>query len=297
MPYKLAITVAGAVSLGTYEAGVLFEVVDAITQHNSSLPEDSNDRILIDVLTGASAGGMSAAVLAQKLLYDADALDDPYDNALYRVWVKDLKFEGLMSLQSDEDPSHSIFSSNFIDTLSKEYLTNRYSQSTIPERKRHPASAEHIQLGLALSNLNGVDYRYELLPSGSFTYTQFQDKKTATIDTRADNEAFWETIRRTAVSCGAFPFAFRVRSLSRDQKDYDSPNIVPFQASPVSFTYTDGGTFQNQPLGLAKDLVDLEDPHHLETHSRFYLFISPHDKGSEANRTFNEANGNFLNFT
>jgi hypothetical protein len=30
MPKRLAITIAGAVSLGGYEAGVLFEVLDAI---------------------------------------------------------------------------------------------------------------------------------------------------------------------------------------------------------------------------------------------------------------------------
>ena len=34
MPKRLAITIAGAVSLGSYEAGVLYEVLDAIHQHN-----------------------------------------------------------------------------------------------------------------------------------------------------------------------------------------------------------------------------------------------------------------------
>ena len=57
MSKKLAITVAGAVSLGSYEAGVLYEVVTAIGAHNDhpatkAKPEES---IEIDVLTGASA--------------------------------------------------------------------------------------------------------------------------------------------------------------------------------------------------------------------------------------------------
>jgi hypothetical protein len=34
MPKRLAITIAGAVSLCSYEAGVLYEVLDAIHQHN-----------------------------------------------------------------------------------------------------------------------------------------------------------------------------------------------------------------------------------------------------------------------
>ena len=59
MSKKLAITVAGAVSLGSYEAGVLYEVVTAIGAHNDH-PETKakpEERIEIDVLTGASAGG------------------------------------------------------------------------------------------------------------------------------------------------------------------------------------------------------------------------------------------------
>ena len=69
MSKKLAITISGAVSLGSYEAGVLYEVLDAVCQHNNDPATIADDRIVIDVLTGASAGGMTAIVLAQKLLY------------------------------------------------------------------------------------------------------------------------------------------------------------------------------------------------------------------------------------
>ncbi len=36
MAKKLAITIAGAVCLGSYESGVVFEVFDAIAQHHAS---------------------------------------------------------------------------------------------------------------------------------------------------------------------------------------------------------------------------------------------------------------------
>jgi hypothetical protein len=64
-----------------------------------------------------------------------------------------------------------------------------------------------------------------------------------------------------------------------------------------TFTYTDGGTFQNEPLGLAKSLVDGIDPTHTSTDPRFYLFIAPHAKTSIANSTFNEKNENFYTLT
>jgi len=84
---KLAITVAGAVSLGSYEAGVLYEFLDAIAQHNQDEQTSEADRIEVDVLTGASAGGMTAIILAQKLLYAGDEFKGPYDNPLYNTWV------------------------------------------------------------------------------------------------------------------------------------------------------------------------------------------------------------------
>jgi predicted acylesterase/phospholipase RssA len=96
MPKRLAITIAGAVSLGSYEAGVLYEVLDAIHQHNTAKGVTDDEKILIDVMTGASAGAMTAAIVAQKMLYSANEFRDPYDNPLYNVWVKQINLEGLL---------------------------------------------------------------------------------------------------------------------------------------------------------------------------------------------------------
>lgn len=288
MAVRLAVTVAGAVSLGSYEAGVLYEVLDAIAQHNAGVPEAS--KILVDVLTGASAGGMSATVLAQKLMFEADSLADPYNNTLYRAWVQDIDIEGLLALQHDEDPSRSILSSNLVETLSAKYLCQRYSTHIPPAPVKHAAAAGAIRLGLALSNLNGIDYSYKVKPNGTFTYTHFEDQLYAKVDSSSDTLDFWEPLRNAAVSCGAFPFAFRVKDLVRHRSEFDSPNVVfpmPFE----TFTYTDGGVFQNEPLGLAKNLVDEVDQH-VNTDSRFYLFIAPHVKGSTAHADFNESNAN-----
>jgi hypothetical protein len=99
-------------------------------------------------------------------------------------------------------------------------------------------------------------------------------------------------LRNAAVSCGAFPFAFRAKDLVRHQSEYiSSPNVV-FPMPTETFTYTDGGVFQNEPLGLAKNLVD-EIDEHLNNDSRFYLFIAPRVKGSTAHSDFNEGKANF----
>jgi hypothetical protein len=246
------------------------------------------------VLTGASAGGVSVTLLAEKLLFEKDSLSGPYANVLYGAWVQDLDLKPLLDINPKEVPTHSLLSSDYVDTISTKYLMQRYSTADVAAPDPHPATSGAIRLGLALSNMNGIDYAYPVRPDpkGRFTYTEFQDELTAKIDNRADKMDFWEPIRRAAVSCAAFPFAFRVKDLVRSKDDYDSPNVVFPKPSEI-FTYTDGGVFQNQPLGLAKNLVDLEDPQHIDAERRYYFFIAPHVKGSAAADDFNENNADF----
>src|SRR6202023_1207767 len=207
MPKRLAITVAGAVSLGSFEAGVMYEIISAIKQHNTDPSTSAADRIEIDVLTGASAGGMTAAIATQKLLFDGPSLDNAYDNSLYRPWVVEIGIDGLLNLNPEEKATESIFSSDEIDRISKIHLLGRYNggQHAI---SKHPAAANAIKLGLAMSNLNGVDYRHLLNPSGSFVYTRYQDKVFADLNSSgaSDSLAVWEPLRAAAVACGAFPF-------------------------------------------------------------------------------------------
>src|SRR5579859_4781004 len=93
MAKHVAITIAGAVSLGSYEGGVLYELLRAIRTRNEQAGDDEGRKIYIDVLTGASAGAMTAAMVAQRLMYDADALEDRANekeptNSLYEAWVE-----------------------------------------------------------------------------------------------------------------------------------------------------------------------------------------------------------------
>src|SRR5580698_10536805 len=109
MAKKLAITISGAVSLGSYESGVAFEILDALSQHNQWADQNklSDERIEIDVLTGASAGGMTVAMIAQRLLFDGAAMNPPYNNPLYNAWVQDIDISKLLARRADEPPTHS----------------------------------------------------------------------------------------------------------------------------------------------------------------------------------------------
>jgi predicted acylesterase/phospholipase RssA/phosphoglycolate phosphatase-like HAD superfamily hydrolase len=318
MPQKLAIAISGAVSLGSYESGVMYEVIEAIAQHNEAIDNDSTlsaqekdqKKIEIDVITGASAGAMTACILTQKLLFDADALRHPYDNSLYRPWVNDVDIQKLLKLniQAGDNPNQSILSSALIAEVGQTHVLNRYSAGVPSQRQRHPAAAASIQLGLAMSNLNGFDYTVPLTDfpdmsnadqptSAKFTYTCHKDRLTCTIQATAANDTLqlWKTLELAARSSGAFPFAFRTLGIDRQGNDatYSGSDLRP--TSMYSFTYTDGGVFENEPLGMAKQLVNQIDEDHLHHDNRFYLYVAPGAKASSANQLFNSSQATYIN--
>jgi len=95
MSQKLAIAISGAVSLGSFESGVMYEIIEAIA--TQSAPGNSRrSKNNYWCVTGAW-GAMTAAILAQKLLLRQ--IDSGYQNDIYRAWVEDADIR--MLLQSE----------------------------------------------------------------------------------------------------------------------------------------------------------------------------------------------------
>lgn len=312
----LAITIAGAVSLGAYEAGATYEILDAIRQHNEHPDTIRNgDFIRVDVLTGASAGGMTMAILAQKLLYQKDTFVDsngqssPYDNPLYNTWVKTISLAGLLNAadkpisQGGDPATLSLLASSLINTIAVDTLGLQSTTGQVPQiGGMHSAidPRRSLQLGLALTNINGVNYGYPMFDGSEFQYTDFGDQMLRQFSPANTSLTPWQEIGNAAVACGAFPFAFRTKNLDRMRKDYepcddsDDTTLEPWPGGEEhTFAYTDGGVLQNQPLGMAKNLVDLNDGH-LNNDHRFYLFVSPSPMTGETNWNLDEGNTSLL---
>jgi hypothetical protein len=164
MAQRLAIVISGAVSLGAYEAGVLYEVLRGLENHNSNPETGPEERIIVDVLSGASAGGMTAAITSQTLLFNAGALTKPYDNPFYNPWVRDIDLLPLLKLGEDENPAFSMLSSGLIERMSRTYIgvpTTAHASRSV---------GRDLRLGLAMSNLNGVDYGVKQQDGEVFEY-------------------------------------------------------------------------------------------------------------------------------
>jgi hypothetical protein len=326
MPHRLAIAISGAVSLGSYEAGVMYEILRAIAQHNQAVGENSQERVVIDVITGASAGAMTACILAQKLMFEADQLEDSDSrkNVLYQAWVEDVDIQKLLNLRPSEDPNLSLLSSDLIAEIGYEHLLARYQNSALDQEtlpKIHPAAAEVLYLGVAMSNLNGVDYGVDTTDISdlsrdtlnSFIYTAYQDRYICRIsagensgnpqvgvkstlrqiDSVSNTLEDWTRVEAHSLSSGAFPFAFRPIDLVRNRREYGAPAQNYFQSEEQRFTYTDGGVFENEPLGMAKEIVDSID-NHLNEDTRFYLYVAPSPRGSSRLNNFQALNADFI---
>ena len=298
MTYRVAFAISGAVSLGSYEAGTIYEIISALSEHNKNLPENSEKRIEIDVLSGASAGGMTAALIAHKLLHDPAMLDGEADNAAYKAWVEKVDIQGLLTHHDGDFTKTSLLSSNFVGKIAEDLITKRHTNNEIPEPGPHNTAAKKVHLGLAMSNLNGVDYKLEVfstseegLDQGEFIQTRFQDRATEEL-TNEYKEKQWEDIITACRGCGAFPFAFSPMKLARNwirhKHDYANRGASPFNdgSKDENFYYMDGGAFNNYPLGLARTLTRRIDSTPEDFENRYYFYISPNPKNSVRSANF-----------
>ncbi len=296
----LAITIAGAVSLGSYESGAMYELLDAIAQHNANpQTKQSGDYVKVDVITGASAGGMTGAILAQSLLFQSKDFVGPYDNPLYNIWVLKVDIRNLVDYDGqdvaeggDNPPDLSLLSSAYIAQLAQQTLKATDNTGLIPVRGGAHAAVDPsrgIYLGLALTNINGLDFSKSLASGDPFVFTDFSDRMLRKLGVTDTAPAPWDEIADAAVASGSFPFAFHTRELLRSKADYcGEKNIQWPGADPYPFDYTDGGVLQNQPLGMARDLVAKIEDSLQNPETRAYFLVSPNPLISSQDESYTE---------
>jgi hypothetical protein len=298
MTKNLAVVISGAVSLGSYEAGVMYEVLEAIARHNEHEPEEQQ-QIKIDRITGASAGGMTASILAQNLLYDDGSLRKPYDNNLYKAWVELVDIIPLLDNKEPEQ-KRSPLNVKVIESIAKQMIvddeTLQQRQQSV-ELQQHPAAASQLRIGIAMSNMNG--YAYDIPTTGNqpFGYRRFKDQLMCEVERKQDRSwslqelallpdangslrwqaagpMDWELLREAGISSGAFPLAFPLRQIKRSGFKSSLPGNR-FENREGDFLYTDGGVFENEPVGLAHSLLNsAANP------QRYYLLIKPGPKSA-----------------
>ncbi|MGF1536934.1 MAG: patatin-like phospholipase family protein [Elainellaceae cyanobacterium] len=155
---NIALVIAGGASLGSYEAGVMTELLYALEYLNRTRKPNEPEYV-IDVITGGSAGALTAALTARIMMYDTKAR-----SRLYEAWVERIDIVELMR----RAPGNAILSKEVIRSLAQELIVDGTGE--VANRTDVASFAPRaLRLGLSLSNMNGIDYALPALSSAMAT--------------------------------------------------------------------------------------------------------------------------------
>jgi hypothetical protein len=249
--------------------------------------------VSIEIFTGASAGGMCAAISSVMVQQDFDHIRSETDaqkigtnNVFYESWVNLIDIRELLKTDDlqDDKPVVSLLDCTIIDRIAVKALT-----PDAPVLK--PYIAPNLTLMLTLSNVRGTPYQLYSDPSGKLGMEEFveyfgdklrfevtQDGKTSTpvakpLPAGKARAPAWPLLQEAAKATGAFPIFLAPRIITRDVADYDTPpwkslpdpnSVKPSFSLDMPSTWqtlnVDGGVTDNNPFNLAHDFLASQNP-------------------------------------
>ena len=296
--FHLGINMAGAVSAGAYTAGVLDFLTEALDQwyaaRDAGLPVPQHD-ISIDIFSGASAGGMCAAISAVMLQGPFDHIHDPANpdrkestNRFYESWVNKIDIVPLLGKRDLEnsDTVVSLLDSTIIDEIAD------YALSPLENPKAPRYVSPSLNLMLTLTNVRGVPFSLNGTAQGSAEedIAYYADRLHFETVQASNNPlggsiahplpigssgGAWSLLKEAAKATGAFPLFLAPRKIDRKCADYvnspwksmaavQCPPIAPHWPLHESDVFTtlnvDGGVTNNDPFQLNHDFLAVHNP-------------------------------------
>lgn len=279
VPRPIALNLSGGIALGAYMAGVCFELVKQARKDNSPL--------MIDIITGASAGAMTGAIAAYYLL-NREITDTEYDqnNLFYEAWVERADMKDIDSVLAVEDYGEQVntwFGSYNPSVLSQKAIkniANLINQNTDQLKVHQP-----LALVMTVTNLQGLLVNYQNRCTnfaGVKAITHAETRRFlfhSELNRQPDRiQKMWGKVIDTSLISGAFPVAFppvedassitsyNLRNLSESYFQFDSvsgekkinsslPMFCSYENNEkLKFWYSDGGILDNLPILKAIDL-------------------------------------------
>ena len=246
----------GEASLGAFEAGAMSALVIGVQAVNA---EASRDRVVVDVLSGASSGALTAVLAARMLLSGQDPVAP-----LRRAWVQEPSIKALcgqgrgapLSLDRARDVAYDVLTSN-------------------PPASGVKQQAD-VTVAFALCCLRG--FTYEMIGRERYydrdarkkarpiQATSFADWANITFNAASHARGFtdaWNKAVDSAIASASHPLAFPPVLLNREEErdEYLRRGIrnLPGDDEELELWYADGGMLDRQPLGRCLDLVALKD--------------------------------------
>lgn len=307
-PFYVGLCMAGAVSAGAYTAGVMDFLLEALLDwEERKIKEEANvptHRVIIPVIGGASAGGMTGIITAGALqkkfnpVYHTDIQNDvlkeqPH-NPFYASWVDMLQRDMLTMLLDTNDIKkdkkvYSLLNASFIDIIANQSVTG--GNHPLP-----PFIAPNLKILVTINNLEGYQtkesFRSEIAKSDYYMVVH-NDYACYELGSKGhSNTLGWQKVdmhhesdlkdlRNAAMATGAFPGGLKSRILERDgQQVIESmrqlsgiyiTDIDPYKR--YQSQHVDGGVMNNEPFEkIKKILAEISDQTNEECLSNYNTF-------------------------
>lgn len=249
---RIGLTISGAVSLGSYEGGALAALLVAVQRMGGG--------IVVDAITGASAGAITAVLAARCLVRGVDPVE-----AMKQAWVDLPSLKRLASRDLGSPLSGEVLRAAADDLLGN-------VSGTLPDGDLR--QDEPVTVAVTLASLGGFEYLIrDLQKSTAVTAVTHLDWAEFAFDGHTTPEE-WRSAAEAALASGANAVGFPPYLLRRSQDDIRraEANGIRNPPGPNGTWYTDGGTIDNEPFGRVLDLVS--EKHHDDR--RLLLLVHPH---------------------
>lgn len=270
---KIAIIIAGGVSSGAYEAGVLSELLYLLESYNR---KSSDVQYLIDVITGGTAGSINGALTARAILHGCEKR-----SALYRLWVDDADMSKLLERQS----TNSLFSTSYQQELGKRYL-NVNSDLCCPSN----CASEVLKLGFSMEQSADLAE-----PVGSECEQKLWSRTSHCFTTTLERDAIpkpdqWEAIKQAAIANSYTPITFDQNYFSEGFATLgrDASSTQAEATNPGRHASSSQEDLTHAPVKKAIELAKEIDGDSLSD-DRLFLLIDPGQHKQETERNFQDS--------
>jgi len=245
--FEIGLVMAGAVSAGAYTGGVIDFLLQALSEWDQAKKSGSDEapphKVQLKVLTGASAGGMTAAMLAAMVNESFTNIsclpgreptqEEINQNKLYNAWVDQVDISKLLQandLKKSKSRVTSLLDSTVLDDIAD--ATIRFNANGT----RPDYISEMLHLYLTVTNLQGIPYdiQFKGRSGKGHTITQHTDffhfllsdhqpqsRETEWLDPKNDAHTNWGLLKNVALATGAFPGGLAPRIIERPFSHYD----------------------------------------------------------------------------
>ncbi|MBT9568746.1 MAG: patatin-like phospholipase family protein [Thiobacillus sp.] len=230
---------AGAISAGAYTGGVVDFMVHALDSWYAAKGKNAlapPHEVKLSVMSGASAGGITAALAAAYLGSDQPSIANEEAarankgaNKLFDSWVDRIDISSLLEhkdLPDKQTPVISLLDSSILSEIADSGL------NVSPRATRRPYVAENFELLLTITNLRGVPYafkvqsdqpaRYDMSLHADYMHFRINDSGEDGLPDRytmswaefgKPSSPLKEKIKVSALASGAFPIGLAPRTL------------------------------------------------------------------------------------